>query len=128
MSAISFKNANFGTAVGAYGTILRTTNGGISFVEKDNNSTLPKDYTLSQNYPNPFNPTTTINFSVPKSEYVKIKVYDILGRDVVTLVNENKPVGNYKVEFNAGKLTSGVYFYRMESGSYSQTKKLLLLK
>jgi hypothetical protein len=89
---------------------------------------LPINFSLQQNYPNPFNPTTTINYSVPKPGIIKIKVYDLLGRVVVTLVNENKPVGNYSVQFNAAKLTSGIYFYRMESGSFSQTKKLLLLK
>jgi hypothetical protein len=89
---------------------------------------IPANYKLFQNYPNPFNPTTTINFSVPKPGFVKIKVYDLLGREVSTLVNEDKPAGNYRVQFNAGKLGSGIYFYRMEAGAYSQTKKLLLLK
>jgi hypothetical protein len=89
---------------------------------------IPSEFSLQQNYPNPFNPTTTINYSIPKSGFVKIKVYDLLGRIVTTLVNENKLVGNYSVQLNASKLTSGVYFYRMESGSFSQTKKLLLLK
>jgi hypothetical protein len=89
---------------------------------------LPTTYSISQNYPNPFNPTTKINYSVPKTSYVTVKVYDILGRVVATIVNENKPVGNYSVQFNANRLTSGIYFYRMESGSFSQTKKLLLLK
>jgi photosystem II stability/assembly factor-like uncharacterized protein len=89
---------------------------------------LPSNYSLQQNYPNPFNPTTTINFSIPKSGFVSIKVFDILGRKVTSLVNENKPVGNYKVEFNSSKLSSGIYFYRMESGSFSQTKKLIVLK
>jgi Secretion system C-terminal sorting domain len=91
-------------------------------------NTLPKDYNLSQNYPNPFNPTTIINFSVLKSGMVTIKVYDVLGREVTILVNENKSAGNYRVQFNASKLVSGIYFYRMESGSFSQTKKLLLIK
>jgi len=92
------------------------------------NPELPSQFILNQNYPNPFNPTTTINYSVPKSGIVKIKVYDLLGRVVATIVNENKPAGNYNIEFNASKLTSGIYFYRMEAGSFSQTKKLLLLK
>jgi hypothetical protein len=86
------------------------------------------NFILSQNYPNPFNPSTTINYSVPKAGFVTIKVYDVLGRAVATIVNANKPAGNYSVEFNASKLVSGIYFYRMESGSYTQTKKLLLLK
>lgn len=85
-------------------------------------------YNLSQNFPNPFNPTTVISYQLPEYSRVKLKVYDLLGREVATLVNGNKPAGNYKVEFNAGKLVSGVYFYRMEAGTFSQTKKLLLLK
>jgi hypothetical protein len=86
------------------------------------------DYALLQNYPNPFNPTTTINYSVPKTSFVTIKVYDVLGRAAATLVNENIQAGNHSVIFNTNKLVSGIYFYRMESGSYSQTKKLLILK
>ena len=89
---------------------------------------LPVKFELEQNYPNPFNPTTKITFSLPKTNFVIIKVYDLLGRQVATLINKNKPAGNYTVEFNASKLTSGIYFYRMESGPFSQTKKLLLLK
>lgn len=89
---------------------------------------IPAKYELNQNYPNPFNPNTIINFSIPITGFVTIKVYDLLGRYVATILNENKPVGNYKVEFNGGKLNSGIYFYRMESESFSQTKKLLLLK
>jgi len=93
----------------------------------------PKDYALSQNYPNPFNPTTTISYSVPRASFVTIKVYDELGREIKTLVNEEKYSGDYKVEFsasgeNGNKLTSGVYFYRMQAGSFAATKKLILLK
>jgi hypothetical protein len=94
----------------------------------NNERGIPVGYSLSQNFPNPFNPTTAISYQLPAYSHVMIKVYDLLGREVSTLVNENKPAGNYSVQFNAGKLTSGVYFYRMESGSFSQTKKLLLLK
>jgi hypothetical protein len=89
---------------------------------------LPINYSLNQNFPNPFNPTTTINYSVPKSSFVTIKIYDVLGREVTTLVNENKPIGNYSVQFNAAKLTSGIYFYRMQAGDFVQTKKLVVLK
>jgi len=91
-------------------------------------SSTPTKFDLLQNYPNPFNPTTSINYSIPEAALVVIKIYDALGREVTTLVNEYKPAGNYKVEFNASKLVSGIYFYRMESGLYTQTKKLLLLK
>jgi len=95
---------------------------------KDSRSSLPKEFSLHQNYPNPFNPTTTINYSIPKSSSVTIKVYDLLGREISTLVNEKKPVGNYSVQFNASKLVSGVYFYRLQAGDFTQTKKLILLK
>jgi len=86
------------------------------------------DYSLEQNYPNPFNPSTTIEFSVPRTERVTLKIYDLLGREIKTLVNEDKSQGSYRVEFNAGYLASGVYFYRMQAGNFAQTKKLILLK
>ncbi len=86
------------------------------------------NYNISQNYPNPFNPITKIKFSVPKSEVVQIKVYDALGKEIKTLLNEYKQVGVYEVEFDARNLPSGVYFYRMISGSYSETKKMILLR
>ncbi len=85
-------------------------------------------FILSQNYPNPFNPTTTINYAIPKSSFVTIKVYDLLGNEVAALVSGMKASGNYKVEFNASKLSSGVYFYRIQAGSFVKTKKLILLK
>jgi hypothetical protein len=93
---------------------------------KDN--ILPPSFSLQQNYPNPFNPITTINYSLYNSGLVTIKVYDILGREVTTLVNENKPAGNYSVQFNSAKNASGVYFYRMGFGSYLQVKKLVVQK
>jgi len=93
-----------------------------------NSTSIPTTFMLNQNFPNPFNPTTTINYSVAKSVIVKIKVYDVLGREVTTLVNENKPVGNYSVKFDASRLVSGVYFYRMQAGEFIQTKKLIYLK
>ncbi|MDR3626792.1 MAG: T9SS type A sorting domain-containing protein [Ignavibacteriaceae bacterium] len=96
-------------------------------IEKNNNEAVTA-FRLDQNYPNPFNPATIVRYSVPKTGMVTIKVYNILGKQVATLVNESKAAGNYQVQFNAGKLASGVYFYRMESGSYVETKKLLLLK
>ena len=88
----------------------------------------PATYKLEQNYPNPFNPTTMINYSVAKAGFVKIKVYDVLGREVATLVNENKPVGNYSIQFNASKLVSGIYFYRIDTDNFVQTKKMILMK
>ncbi|GBD86110.1 hypothetical protein BMS3Abin03_00019 [bacterium BMS3Abin03] len=85
-------------------------------------------YSLLQNYPNPFNPTTTISYSLEKNGLVILKVYDILGNEVATLVNENKTAGDYYVKFDASNLPSGIYFYRLISGSFLSTKKLLLLK
>ena len=87
-----------------------------------------KVYRLSNNYPNPFNPTTIISYSIPKQSTVTIKVFDVLGRDVSVLVNEEKPVGNYEVEFDASNLTSGVYFYRIQAGDFIDVKKMVLLK
>ncbi len=91
-------------------------------------SEMPSKYSLSQNYPNPFNPTTVITYSIPKENIVTIKVFDILGNEVASLVNEEKPAGKYSINFNAGKLPSGIYFYRMEAGSFMEAKKLILLK
>jgi len=95
---------------------------------KNQQYNLPANYSLQQNYPNPFNPSTIINYSVPKAGFVTIKVYNVLGKEVATLVDREKSAGNYSVQFNAGKLASGIYFYRMQSGSFVQTKKLTLLK
>lgn len=87
-----------------------------------------KDYQLYQNYPNPFNPTTEIQFTLPKNEHVTLKVYDVLGREVARLIEGELQSGLYKVKFDASKLTSGVYYYRLESGSFNQTKKMMLIK
>lgn len=94
---------------------------------------LPFDFSLAQNYPNPFNPSTKIKFTIPYVETghapsVLLKVYDVLGNEVVTLVNEDKPAGEYEVEFDATALTSGIYFYRLKAGSFIETKKMILIK
>jgi subtilisin-like proprotein convertase family protein len=90
--------------------------------------TIPNYYSLSQNYPNPFNPVTKITYTLPKSGNVELKVYDILGREVATLVNEVKPAGIYDVNFNASNLASGIYFYRIKAGDFSSIKKMVLVK
>ncbi len=105
----------------------------ITGIEKQSDNEKPADFSLSQNYPNPFNPTTTILFSLPVYSYVVIKVYDILGREIATLVNEEKAPGSYEVKFNAhsnggNNLASGIYFYRITAGSFTATKKFVLLK
>lgn len=89
---------------------------------------VPTEFSLKQNYPNPFNPSTTINYSIGEKGVVNLKVYDILGKEVSTLVNETQEAGNYSIKFNASQLPSGIYFYRITSGNYTATKKLLLLK
>ncbi len=86
------------------------------------------NYGLSQNYPNPFNPTTQINYSLQESNFVNLKVYNSIGELVSTLINEEKPAGSYSVSFNASGLPSGVYFYRITSGSFNQTRKMILLR
>lgn len=93
-----------------------------------NITNIPKEYSLSQNFPNPFNPITKINFALPKDGYVKISVYDVLGREINTLVNEVKIAGYYSVDFDATKLNSGVYFYKIESGTFSDIKRMILVK
>ncbi|HWQ81346.1 MAG TPA: YCF48-related protein [Ignavibacteria bacterium] len=90
--------------------------------------TTPVDYILSQNYPNPFNPVTKINFALPKSGLVSMKIYDILGQEVATLVNEVKNAGNYSVDFDASKLSSGIYFYKISVNDFTDVKKMTLIK
>ncbi len=94
----------------------------------DENILTVKQFKLYQNYPNPFNPTTKIKYQIPKEEKVTLKVYDILGREVSTLVNEIKSAGIHEINFNASRLASGVYFYRITAGNYSDIKKIVLLK
>ena len=100
---------------------------GITSVQNYNDLQINK-FNLYQNYPNPFNPGTTIQYEIPKESYVKIIVYDILGREVKELVNEVKPAGRYEIKFNAGNLPSGIYFYTLNAGSFIQTRKLVLSK
>jgi photosystem II stability/assembly factor-like uncharacterized protein len=88
----------------------------------------PMTYSLSQNYPNPFNPSTVIKYSIPQSSLVTLKVYNILGKEVASLVNENKEAGNYTVNFSAKNLSSGVYFYTIKAGNFTQTKKMTIIK
>ncbi|OYV84749.1 MAG: hypothetical protein B7Z63_06465 [Ignavibacteriae bacterium 37-53-5] len=89
---------------------------------------MPKAFSLSQNYPNPFNPSAIISYQLPTNSFVTLKLYDVLGKEVETLVNERQSAGSYSVRFNGVNLPSGVYFYRLEAGSYHDTKKFLLLK
>ncbi len=121
---ITFVNSTLGFAVGNSGTVLSTSP--FSGIRKI--SEIVGDFKLEQNYPNPFNPITNVKFSIVKSGDVKLAVYDIQGREVQTLVNESLKPGTYEVSFDGSALNSGVYFYKLTSGNFSQTKKLLLVK
>lgn len=91
-------------------------------------SEIPENFLLKQNYPNPFNPSTVISWQLPVSSQVTIKIYDVIGNEVAVLVNEEKPAGSYEVNFDAGGLTSGIYFCRIYAGSFVETKKMILMK
>jgi hypothetical protein len=123
-SGQSSQSQNFQATSGAGGAFFApTTPTGVTDL-----SSLPTVYTLEQNYPNPFNPTTIISYALPKQSHVTLKVYDVLGRDLQTLVEEKQDVGVYTLKFDASGLASGVYFYRLVAGSFISTKKLMLLR
>jgi hypothetical protein len=100
----------------------------ITSVKEDENNIKPNDFYLAQNYPNPFNPTTRIDFVIKENGLTSLKVYDLLGREVATLVNENLQAGTYYAEFNGSNLPSGIYFYQLQAGNFVQTRKMILLK
>jgi photosystem II stability/assembly factor-like uncharacterized protein len=138
LKALCFINRNTGIAVGENGATQLTTIGTIYNHGGDNsNSPLtnkelinsPHKFTLGQNYPNPFNPITYISYEIPKTLNVILKIFDITGKEVITLVNnETKKAGRYDIEWNAANYSSGVYIYRLEAGNYSETKKMVLIK
>ncbi len=115
---------NYGTSSWSDGFGFKTT--AASAVEAGNN--IPLEFRLEQNYPNPFNPTTKLSFVIGHSSFVSLKVYDVLGREIETLVNEEKPAGIYRAEFDGSKLASGIYFYQIKAGDFIQTRKMLLTK
>jgi plastocyanin len=110
-------------SMGMTGTIIVQNPVGVSDEEM-----LTDQFELEQNYPNPFNPSTRINYSVPSASFINLKVFDILGNEVAILVNEEKPAGEYQLEFDASELTGGVYFYQLTSNSFVETKKMILMK
>jgi hypothetical protein len=85
-------------------------------------------FELNQNFPNPFNPSTRISYAIPSASFVNLKVYDIIGNEIAVLVNEEKQAGNYQIDFDATELTGGVYFYQLLTGSFVETKKMILMK
>jgi hypothetical protein len=100
----------------------------VGFVGIVNNSEIPKEFSLSQNYPNPFNPSTKIVYNIPKQSHVRLVVYDILGKEITTLVNELTNAGSYEIDWDASPMPSGVYFYKIEAGNYTAIKKMILIK
>lgn len=110
------------------GAILRTYNGGGSFVGNINNENVPVEYSLSQNYPNPFNPATVIKFSLPQSGNVVISVSDVTGREVAQLLHQKMDAGSHEVRFDGSNLSSGIYFYRMTAPGFTTVKKMIMIK
>ena len=126
----SYKDTN--VSIGKYSYRLKQIDNDGQFeysktIEVDLNS-IPTEFLLEQNYPNPFNPTTNISYALPCSGLVQIKVFNLLGKEIATLINEEKKAGTYKINWNAANLPSGVYLYRIQAGSFIQTKKMILLK
>jgi photosystem II stability/assembly factor-like uncharacterized protein len=116
-----------GFAIAPTGMILKLTES-VTLISTEN-SLIPSEYILKQNYPNPFNPSTTISFSIPKTEFVTLKIYDAIGKEVRTIVNEKLEAGNYKHTFEkSSDMTSGIYFYKITAGNYTDTKKMILVK
>jgi len=108
--------------------IGKILNGGTVSVNNENTNLVREDFHLSQNYPNPFNPKTVIGYSLTGNRYVSLKVYDVLGKEIITLVNEKQNAGSYTVNFNGESFPSGIYFYRLEAGDFAESKRMILLK
>ena len=122
-----FQDDYTGSAVGVNTKLLFTSSGGSTFAGVTGTE-FPDKYILHQNYPNPFNSSTVIEFEIPKRTEIKLSVYDMLGREVKTLVNEIKSPGKYIVSFDASSLSSGVYFYKISAGEFSDVKRMVLIK
>ena len=124
---ITFIDDNHGWAVGKNGTILKYDTSSVG-IKKINHNLFVTFYRLYQNYPNPFNPVTNIKFGIPRSAVVKIIIYDMLGKEIATLVNEKLAPSTYEVDWDASKYPSGVYFYKLVTGDFVEVKKMLLVK
>ena len=129
-SLISACQANMQSIVSdvPYSKAIITNNNPNGTTKVEGGNSTPREFALSQNYPNPFNPSTIINYQIPKDGLVIVKVYDLIGKEVATLVNDYKPAGSYSVSFNASKLASGMYIYQLQSNGAVSTRKMLLIK
>jgi len=130
LESVFFINDSTGWTVGSNGTILRTTTGGVVSIDEHllASQSIPKYFELHQNYPNPFNPTTTFEFALPHSGFVTLKIYNILGEEVMALVSESLTAGNYTYKWDAGSLPNGIYFYRIQARDFVDMKKMILIK
>jgi len=122
---------SFGREYFLFGSEINMFYSTLTDIEETHSNIL--NYSLSQNYPNPFNPSTTIKYQIPsnvkgETSNTKLIIYDILGREIATLVNEEQQAGSYEVQFDAGSLTSGIYLYRLQSGSFAESRKMILMK
>jgi photosystem II stability/assembly factor-like uncharacterized protein len=131
LNSVYFTDVSTGWTVGRSGKILKTTTGGVvtSVEDVHHSETLtPQEVALFNNYPNPFNSSTTIRFKLPKSGFVTLKVYNLLGEEIETLISGQKSAGEHQVKWNAEGLSTGIYFYRLQAGESTETKKLILQK
>jgi photosystem II stability/assembly factor-like uncharacterized protein len=124
---ISFPSTNTGYICAWSGKILKTTNGGATYINNLSTGT-PDKYKLCQNYPNPFNPSTNIRYQLKNNSFISLKIFDALGREIETLVNEKQSQGTYEVTWNASQYQSGIYFYKLETQNYKETKRMLMIK
>ncbi len=125
--ASSFINSDIGYVSGTKGRIFKTTTGGVLGINIIGGE-VPKEFSLNLNYPNPFNPTTNIKFAIPKAAFVRLAVYDMLGREVESLVNQQLTPGTYEVNWNAAKFSSGIYLYKLVTNDFQMVKKMSLIK
>lgn len=128
LTCLNFVNDSLGYIGGTSGIVLKTTSAGFPTGINEAEIHLPTSFSLSQNFPNPFNPITIINYRIPINSNVTFNVFDVLGNVVATLLNEEKAPGNYELKWDASGLTSGVYFYRLQAGSFIETKKMILIR
>lgn len=128
INKLFFYGDNYGWAIGFLGNIIHTSNGGISLLDFNVVNTYPDDFILYQNYPNPFNPTTKIKFEISTSSVITLKIYDILGRELKVLITAYKTYGKHEIVFDGSEFPSGVYFYKLQTGNYLQTRKMILIK
>lgn len=123
-----YANIVYGYAVSSNGNVIKLADTLGVLTGVNGNNSIPSKFSLSQNYPNPFNPVTNINYSIPQSTFVKISIFDVLGREVSAPVNEFKQAGSYEINFNAENFSTGIYYYRINAGEFTDTKKMILIK